>query len=515
MIVRHPSYWAEHTPDKPALVLVDDGAVLTYRQLVARSARAAGFYVDLGVREGETVAFLIENQIRYAELAWAAKNSGLRYVAVSTHLNAADAAYIIEDCGAKLLVTSSRLAPLATEVSALLKSDCRLAMVDGAAPGFEDYDARLDDCQPVSFESRRRGASMLYSSGTTGRPKGVKTTIADVPPTTPPHRFALIVEQFDFNNQSVFINPGPFYHAGPLRFMMTIHRCGGTVIGFRKFDPEVMLRAIENYRGTHGFFVPTMFRRMLGLDDAIRKDIDLSSMKHAIHAAAPCPIDLKRAMIDWWGPVIDELYSGTESVGHTFITSEEWLRHPGAVGRAASNCQIRIVDEDGAELPTGVPGRIEMANGMEVEYYGAAANARLYTDDGYASLGDIGYLDEDGYLYLTDRESHMIIVGGVNIYPQEAENTLLKHPLIADVAVIGVPNKDMGEEVKAIVELEPSACRNGDLQQELIDFCRERLSLMKCPRTIDFVERLPRNDLGKLAKHKLRERYWRKEERLI
>jgi long-chain acyl-CoA synthetase len=357
---------------------------------------------------------------------------------------------------------------------------------------------------------------MLYSSGTTGRPKGVRTEFPDVPPETPPQRLAMLIDQYGFDDSTVFINPGPYYHAAPGRMMMSIHRTGGTVIGFRSFDPAVTIEAIGTYGGTHGFFVPTMFGRMLALPDDVRKRVKTSTMRHAIHGAAPCPQHVKRAMIGWWGLVISELYGGTEAFGHSFITSEEWLSHPGSVGRPAKGCTLRITGADGREVPAGEQGRIMMKNGMSVAYHGdAAKTAELYDATGFASLGDIGYVDEEGYLYLTDRESHMIIVGGANVYPQEAENVLLEHPSIADVAVIGVPDADMGEAIRGIVQLKAGLEDSEALAQDIIAFCRARLSLHKCPRAIDFVAELPRNDAGKLLKRVLREQYWKAEERMI
>jgi len=505
----HPRSVAAETPDRLALLMVEDGASVTYKELADRSAQAARLFASLGVAQGDTVAFLLDNHIRYPELLWAAKDSGLRYVAVSTHLNAGDAAYIIQDCAAQLLVTSLALAAVAREAISQMVVPPYLLMLDGAGPPFLSYEDMLAAQPATPLPGRKRGASMLYSSGTTGRPKAVRTAIADVPPEAPPMRFAMVVHQYGFDARTVFVNPGPFYHAGPLRFMMTVQRAGGTVLGFRRFDPQLVLDAIGTHGATHGFFVPTMFSRMLKLDQTRRDAANLTTIRDAIHGAAPCSVQIKRAMIDWWGPVIDELYAGTEAVGHTFISSAEWLLHPGSVGRPAANCTMKIVDAQGNILPPGKPGRILMSNGLDVRYHGAAAaGASLYGADGFASLGDVGYLDEDGYLYLTDRESHMIISGGVNIYPQEAELVIGQHPAVADVAVIGVPHADMGEEVKAVVQpvempLEPSV-----LAEEIMAFCRSRLSSIKCPRSVDFVTCLPRNDMGKLVKRLIKAPYW-------
>jgi long-chain acyl-CoA synthetase len=512
----HPRAVAAVTPDKPALIVADRGESISYSELVVRSEKAANLFASLGLAEGDTVAFLLENHIRYPELIWAAKNSGLRYVCVSTHLNALDAAYVIEDCSAKLLVTSWALRAVADEALTGLTSNPVLLMIDGVARPFRSYEEAVADQPATPLVGRRRGPSMLYSSGTTGRPKGVVTAIPDVSPEVPPQRYPMLMQQYGFGSGTVFINPGPFYHAGPNRFMVSVQRSGGTVVAFAKFDAQNVLGAIGDYRATHGFFVPTMFRRMLALDPAIRAAADTASVRHAIHGAAPCPIDVKHAMIDWWGPVIDELYAGTEAFGHTFITSPEWLAHPGSVGRAAHGCSIKIVDAVGERVGPHETGRIMMSNGLRIAYHGDDTKTdTLYDSEGFASLGDVGYLDDDGYLHLTDRESHMIIAGGVNIYPQEAESILAQHPAIADVAVIGVPDSDMGEAVKAVVQVRSGFVTGEALADDVLAFCRERLSRHKCPRTVDFVDALPRNEVGKLVKRELRKRYWQDAGRMI
>ncbi|MWV29277.1 AMP-binding protein [Aurantiacibacter rhizosphaerae] len=513
----HPATVAQHTPRKRAMVMADLGQATDYRQLVDQSNRLAHAFADAGLREGDTVAFLLENSCAYPELMWAAKNSGMRYVCISTHLTADDAAYIVRDSGARMLVASFGLRDLAGQAAALLDNGPALFMIGGSEPPFRDLDAIARECsaQPLQGQ-RRRGPSMLYSSGTTGRPKGVRTSIPDAPPHEPPQRFAMLQKQYGLGPDTVFLNPGPFYHAGPNRFMMSVLRAGGTVIGLSRFSPEATLRAIEEHGVTHGFFVPTMFSRMLALPDDIRNAVDTKSLRHAIHAAAPCPVPLKQAMIDWWGPVIDELYAGTEAFGHTFITSAEWLDHVGSVGRPAKGCRLKIVDEDGRTLPQGQAGRIMMTNGLKIAYHGdAAKSAALYDEDGYASLGDIGYLDEDGYLYLTDRESHMIIVGGVNVYPQEIENALLRHPAVEDAAVIGVPDEDLGERIKAVIQLHPHVTRDAAVADEIMEFCRHNLSAYNRPHSIDFGDSLPRSPMGKLLKKQLRERYWSGLDRMI
>lgn len=504
----HPRLVAAVDPGRIALVMDDSGETLSYGALVERADRAAHLYAALGVAAGDTIAILVENQIRFPELVWAAKNSGLRYVAVSTHLNAADAAYIVNDAGARLLIASAATAPVAREMLAMLDPVPALLMLDGAEPPFKSYEEGIAAQPPTPLEGRWRGASMLYSSGTTGRPKGIETPLDMVPPELPPPRFRIMRDAWEIDGASVFLDPGPWYHAAPLRLMMVVQRCGGCVIGFGRFDAARLLEAIGRHRATHGFFVPTMFRRLLDLPPQVRAAAAVATMRHAIHAGAPCPPPVKRAMIDWWGPVLDEMYSGTESIGHCFVGSAEWLARPGTVGRPAAGTRVRIVDEAGRPLPPGVSGRILMSNGRRPRYHGAAAGDLAFDADGFASLGDIGYLDEAGYLFLTDRESHMIIAGGVNIYPREAEQVLEAHPGVADVAVIGVPHPDMGEEVKAVV-VPAGPLRDADaFAAELIAYCRARLSAGKCPRSVDFAAELPRSEAGKLLKRELRRRYW-------
>jgi acyl-CoA synthetase (AMP-forming)/AMP-acid ligase II len=317
--------------------------------------------------------------------------------------------------------------------------------------------------------------------------------------------------EYRFGKDTVLLNPGPYYHASPLRIMMHAQREGATIVGFAKFDAEAVLRAIETYRATHGIFVPTMFSRMLALPEVVRNSIDVSSMRYAIHQAAPCPISVKERMIAWWGPVIHEIYGGSEGNGTTVINSDDWLTHKGSVGRPSKGIEVHIVDENGNECAPIQPGLVYFGNGRLFEYFGEPEKtASVRHPKGWSTLGDVGYLDEDGFLYLTDRQSNLIISGGVNIYPQEAENVLAAHPEITDVAVIGVPNADFGEEVKAVVVPRNGLPEAGDreaLARDIVDFCRARLSPIKCPRSVDFVEALPRSDAGKLLKREIRKAY--------
>jgi long-chain acyl-CoA synthetase len=489
--------------------MADGGGFISYGEMVANADRAAQLFERLGLDEGDTIVIHLENHLRYPELCWAAKNSGISYACVSSLSSADDAAYIVDNSDAKLLISSVALADIAIQVVRSSRRHLQCLMLDGAVPPFQSYDELLERTPATPPRNRRRGPSMLYSSGTTGRPKGVRVPLTDEPPETPPRRLAMFVRQYGLAADTVLLNPGPFYHAAPGRFMMSVHRTGGTVIGFRKFDAEATLRAMQESCATHGLFVPTMLIRMLKLPEVIRRRYSHASLRCAIHLAAPCPIQVKEQMIRWWGPIIYELYGGTEAVGHTFITSDEWLSHKGSVGRADAGCTIRILDEAGNDLPPFTPGLIYMSNGNRFEYHKDPEKTRaVLTADGWATLGDVGYLDRDGYLYLTDRQSHMIISGGVNIYPQEAENTLAAHPAVWDVAVIGVPHPEFGEEVKAVVQPSHDPDNPAALEKELIAHCQSTLSPIKCPRSVDFVHQLPRNEAGKLLKRELRKLYW-------
>lgn len=507
--VMHPWTYAAKTPDKPALIMADSGESLSYAQLMRRANQCAHLLRALGCSDGDTIAIFSRNNLTYPELCWAAKDSGLHYACVSSALNADDAAYVVGNSDAKILLVSHDLREVAAQVAAKIDPQVKLLMFGGTTDGFSAYEP-LRDAQPdTPLANARRGASMLYSSGTTGRPKGVRTTLTALPPTTPPLRHQLLIDNFGFGNDTVFIDSGPFYHAAPLRKMMTVQRLGGTVVAFEKFDAETALRAIERYRATHAFFVPTMLIRMLRLPDEVKRSVDTSSLRCAIHTAAPITIETKDAMMAWWGPVLYELYGGTEGCGHTFISPQEWLRKKGSVGKPAEGCRVRIVDEQGKDVGRNVPGLIYMGNGRAFAYYKDEAKTADANDaEGLTTIGDIGYLDDDGYLFLTDRRAHMIISGGVNIYPQEAENVLAGHPAIADVAVIGVPHAEFGEEVKAVVQTKMPVADAKALEAEIIAWCRARLSPIKCPRSVDFVDELPRNEAGKLVKRLIKDRYW-------
>ncbi len=502
----HPYVHAERTPDKPAYILAGSGEVVTYRQLEDRSNQAAQLFRSVGLQVGDHVALFSENNARFLEICWGAQRSGLYYTCVPSGLTTDEVEYIVRNCGAKVLIASAALAATAVGLPPRLQ-DLTLFALGGPIEGFASYDTAASTLPTARIADERAGVDMLYSSGTTGLPKGVKIP----PPANDIDDLGSTFRFFDFlgaDNETVYLSPAPLYHAAPLRSSMYMHRLGATSVIMERFDAEEALRLIEKYRVTMSQWVPSMFVRLLKLPDAVRNRYDLSSHRVAIHAAAPCPLEIKRQMIAWWGPIIHEYYSGTEPVGFVYTNSEDWLAHPGTVGRALWG-QLHILGENGQDQPVGEEGLIHFSGGTPFEYFkDTAKTASSRTVEGFVSLGDIGKLDSEGFLYLTDRKAFVIITGGVNVYPQEVENLLITHPKVADVAVIGVPNEDFGEEVKAVVQPARWAEAGPELATELLEFCRERLSKVKCPRSVDFDEVLPRTPTGKLQKRTVRDRYW-------
>jgi acyl-CoA synthetase (AMP-forming)/AMP-acid ligase II len=384
-------------------------------------------------------------------------------------------------------------------------------MLGGTAPGYESYEERVAAYPATPIEDESEGHDMLYSSGTTGRPKGVKLPLTEGPMGSQKILHGLLSLLFQPDADSVYLSTAPLYHAAPLRYCVTLHRFGATVVVMERFDPEQALAAIEKYRVTHSQWVPTMFIRMLKLPAETRARYDVSSLRAAVHAAAPCPVPVKQQMIDWWGPVLHEYYASTEANCFVYTNAEDWLAHPGTVGRPLFG-EVHVCDENGREQPPGVPGTLYFGNAPMFEYHGDPAKTAESRDpwgNGWTTVGDIGYVDEDGFIYLTDRRSYVIISGGVNVYPQEAENVLAVHPKVADVAVIGVPDPEMGEAVKAVVQPMSMDEAGPDLEAELIEYCRAKLARYKCPRTVDFRAELPRHPTGKLYKRLLKDEYWR------
>ena len=501
--------FAEATPDRPAVVMYPSGTVVTFGELEARANQLARLFRQHGLREGDAVAILMENNEHYHAAMWGARRAGLYYVPVNSHLTAAEAAYIIDNCAAKAIIGSEAMRPVLEGLAENLPNGLpELRLIAGA-----DLDGWLPypECvagQPVTpIADEVEGDLLQYSSGTTGRPKGIKRPLTHKPPAEVPGMMSSMIAYWGVGDDAVYLSPAPLYHTAPSVWSMSMQAVGATVVVMEKFSAEGALDAIGRHGVTHGQFVPVMFTRMLKLPEAVRNSYDVSSLRRVMHAAAPCPVDIKRQMIDWWGPIVDEYYASSEAIGATLITAEEWLNHPGSVGKPSVGA-VHIVGEDGQELPVGEPGEVYFESPVTFEYLNdAEKTAGSRHEKGWMTVGDVGYVDSDGYLYLTDRRHHMIISGGVNIYPQEAENALVSHPKVADAAVFGIPDEDMGQSVKAVVQLVDHADATDEFGEELLSWLRDRLAHFKCPRSISFEESLPRTDIGKLYKQSLIEKY--------
>jgi long-chain acyl-CoA synthetase len=496
------------TPDKPAIIMYPSGTVVTFGELEARANRLAHLFRTAGLVEGDAVAIIMENNEHMHAVMWAARRAGLYYVPINTHLTAAEAAYIIDNSAAKAIVGSGELRATLVELGAELPKGLPevLLIVDGELAGWQRYPECVADQPDTPIADEIEGDLLQYSSGTTGRPKGIKRDLPHVPPAESPGLMSALIG-FWMNPDAVYLSPAPLYHTAPSVWSMQTQAGGITTVILEKFDAEGALEAIQKHRVTHGQFVPVMFTRMLKLPAEVRNSYDVSSLQRVMHAAAPCPVEIKKQMIDWWGPIVDEYYASSEAIGSTLITAEDWLTHPGSVGKSMMSA-LHILDEDGNELPPGQPGEIYFEGGLDFEYLNDAAKTASSRDShGWKTVGDIGYLDEDGYLYLTDRRHHMIISGGVNIYPQEAENMLVTHPKVMDAAVFGIPDDEMGQRVKGVVQTVDPADATDEFAEELQAWLRDRLSHYKCPRTISFEAELPRTDTGKLYKQSLIEKY--------
>ncbi len=496
----HPRLHAATAPDRAAVIMTDGSPGLTYAELEDRANRGARLIRDLEIGRGDTIAYWLPNCPQVFEVYWAGQRSGCYITPIASALTGAEADYIVENSGAKLLVVSPEIAGLAE-----LPGRAGLTVLT-----LDEWASALGQQPDGPIADESPGFHMVYSSGTTGRPKGVRLPLPEGA-VTALHQLAQMLEaRYAIGPADTYLSPAPLYHTAPLAYTTACHRLGATVVVMPKFEPEAALAAIEHHKVSLTQMVPTMFVRLLKLPKEVRGKYDLSSLRQVIHAAAPCPVPIKQAMIDWLGPIIYEYYGGSEGNGSTGITAEEWLRKPGSVGKATWGT-LHICDDDGHELPPGEQGGVYFEGGWDFQYLGdddKTRDSRNPLHPGWSTLGDVGYVDQDGYLFLTDRKSYMIISGGVNIYPQEVENLLITHPRVADAAVIGVPNADFGEEVKAVVQPLDPADATDAFAAELIEFCKAHLSHIKCPRSVDFDPALPRLDNGKLYKRLIKERYW-------
>ncbi len=508
----YPGTWAAHTPDKPALVMAGSGRTLTYAELDDRSLRLARHLQAAGLRRGDVVALLSDNTPEAYEVYWAALRSGLYITAVNHNLAPAEAAYIVRDCGARALVVSAARADLVRA----LDVDVPERLVHGAGDGhgidgYADYEAALAAAGNEPLDEQPHGDDFLYSSGTTGRPKGIKVSLPSISVDEPGYQYVTIFGGlYGFDEDTVYLSPAPVYHAAPLRFGGVVHALGGTLVMMEKFDPEGALRAIAEHRVTHTQMVPTMFVRLLKLPEDVRTSYDVSSLRVVVHAAAPCPVEVKRRMIDWLGPIVFEYYASTEANGATMIDSPTWLAHPGSVGTALLG-RLRICAEAGHEVGPGEVGTVYFERDeVPFAYHNdpdKTAGTQHPEHPTWTTVGDLGYVDEDGFLYLTDRKAFMVISGGVNIYPQEVEDLFSLHPAVADIAVVGVPDEEMGERLAAFVQPAPGAEPGERLAAELTAYARERIAHYKVPREIHFRDELPRTPTGKMVKARLREEY--------
>jgi len=503
----HPREFLSEFPDKAAYIMADSGTIITYQELEDQANQVAHAFRALGINQGDHIGMMLENHPKFMVIAWATYKSGICLTPISHHLLEDEAAYILENCEAKLFLTSKRMEYIAHKIASKVDSLQLFYMLDDSIEGFELFDSLLSKNPITPIEDERLGNTMLYSSGTTGQPKGVmipppSESIYDMSPV-----LQKMGENFKFGPHTIYLSPAPLYHAAPFYFNIVTMMYGGTSIIIDKFDPQKSLAYIEKYKPNYSQWVPIMFVRMLKMDKTVRDKYDISSMKLALHAAAPCPIEIKEKMIDWWGPVIFEYYGASEGFGMTAITSEEWLNHKGSVGKAIVGTPF-ILNEDGIELPTGEIGDVYFTGGNEFSYYKEEEKTKKsYRDGGKRSVGDVGYLDQDGYLYLTDRKNFTIISGGVNIYPQEIENHLINHPKIADVAVFGIPHEEFGQQVKAVIQPKDWNDVGQEFEQELLLYCRQKLSKIKIPKSISFDPALPRKDNGKLYKRRIVEKY--------
>ncbi|HEY2815099.1 MAG TPA: AMP-binding protein [Acidimicrobiales bacterium] len=501
---------AEH-PDQPAFIMATTGETISFGEHEARSNRVAHLLRDLGLKRLDHVAIFMENNPRMFEFEAGAERTGLYFTCINSYLSPEEAAYIVNDSESQVLLSSAAKREIAAALPALCPNVRRFLMVDGVVDGWESFEDAVAPYPSTPVDDETLGAAMLYSSGTTGQPKGIYRSMPEQPPARALAVMDFVKAMFGFREGMTYLSPAPLYHSAPQASVSATIRLGSTAVIMERFDPEQFLQLVERYRVTNSQMVPTMFSRLLKLPEDVKHRYDLSSLETIVHAAAPCPVPIKEAMIEWWGPKLVEYYGATEANGFTFCDSEQWLAHRGTVGKCILG-KLLVLDEEGNECPTGTSGTVWFQGATAFEYYNdpeKTADSRREDEGGVMStVGDVGYVDGEGYLYLTDRKTYMIISGGVNIYPQETENLLISHPKVMDAAVFGVPNDDLGEEVKAVVQVVEGVEPGPTLERELIAHCREHLAHYKCPRSVDFEDELPRLPTGKLYKRLLRDRYW-------
>ena len=506
----YPGKYAQQHPDRAAVIMADSGQVITYREFEAKANQLAHYLRSLGLNRLDHYSIFMENNAQYLECCAAGERSGLYYTCVNSYLQADELAYILNNSESQLLITSASRLEVAMAALKEATAVKTVLVVDGPGDGevVLNYDSVIADFESTPLADESLGTSMLYSSGTTGRPKGILRPLPENAPSDALDLYNFLLQLWLYREDMIYLSPAPLYHSAPQAATGLTLRIGGTVVVMERFDPEAYLANIERYNISHSQLVPTMFSRMLKLPEEVRAQHNLSSLEVAIHAAAPCPAAVKEQMIDWWGPIIHEYYGATEGLGFAACNTEEWLAHRGSVGKVILG-EIHILDEEGQPMPPGEPGEIWFKTATEFTYFNNEEKTKeaMSADGTMSTVGDVGYV-EDGYLYLTDRSTFMIISGGVNIYPQETEDLLITHPDVMDAAVFGVPNEDLGEEVKAVIQLMDGVKGDDAAVDSLMAFCRENLARHKCPRSIDFIDELPRLPTGKLYKRLLKDQYW-------
>lgn len=512
-VANHAQQW----PDRTAFIMASSGESMSYGELEARSNQLAHLLRGQGLQRLDHYAMFMENNRYFIECCVAGERTGLYYTCINAYLAAEEVAYIINNSESKVLITSREKLPVARQALAQCPK-VKLCLVAGGFDGQDraggvplvDFDEAVRPYPQSPIADEWLGNAMLYSSGTTGRPKGVLRPLPEDPPSKPLMLFNFLNKLWQCEEGMSYLSPAPLYHSAPLANVSLVMRNGGTAVIMEHFDPQQYLDLLAKHRITHTQLVPTMFSRLLKLPHDVRAQADTSSLKIAIHAAAPCPAQIKEQMIEWWGPIIHEYYGATEGLGFTACDTPEWLAHRGSVGRVLLG-DIHIFDEEMQPVPKGETGEIWFKTASPFVYFNDPERTALTRSPcgTMSTVGDMGYLDDDGFLYLTDRSTFMIISGGMNIYPQECENLLITHPKVADAAVFGIPNADLGEEVKAVVQPLPGTGVGPEFEAELIAFCREHLAHIKCPKSIDFTEQLPRLPTGKLYKRHLRDAYWK------
>ena len=509
----YPGKYAVAHPDRAAFVMAISGESVTYAEFEARANRLTHLLQNEGLSRQDHYSIMMENNNRYLEACAAGERAGLYYTCINSYLTADELAYILDNSESQILITSMSKLEVATDAVAQSSKVRKVLVVDADAnklpDGFEDYATACQSFPATPIDNERLGTSMLYSSGTTGRPKGIIRPLPEQPPAQALPMYDFLGQLWHYREDMIYLSPAPLYHSAPQAAVNLTIRQGGTVIIMERFDSEAYLSLIEQYRVSHSQLVPTMFSRMLKLPEAVRKSYNLSSLEIAVHAAAPCPVMVKQQMIEWWGPIIHEYYGATEGLGFSACNTQEWLAHPGTVGKIVLG-ELAVLDDEMQPLPQGTPGTLWFKTATEFEYHNdPEKTAEATSPDGeMTTVGDVGYVDEDGFLFLTDRKTFMIISGGVNIYPQESEDLLIAHPKVADAAVFGVPNVDLGEEVKAVIQVVPGNVEDELLTEELLGYLADHLSRQKIPRSIDYIEQMPRLPTGKLYKRLLRDQYW-------